>query len=193
MSNQQKIGIYSGTFDPVHVGHVAFALQAAKILQLKGVYFLPEPQPREKNNITPLPQRVEMLQLALDQHQQLHVLAPPDQQFTVAHTLPYIRQQFVGYDLVYLCGSDVVRTFTYRWEGLADLLATTELVVGLRGGDTAADVRKIIESVSSVTTYHTLRTHKHHLASTDVRSGHHKIKDVHPAVAAYILQHRLYS
>ena len=45
---RKSVGIYSGTFDPVHTGHVAFALEAAQVANLQKVVFLPEETPREK-------------------------------------------------------------------------------------------------------------------------------------------------
>lgn len=40
-----RIGIYSGSFNPVHAGHIAFALQALESANLKTIYFLPERRP----------------------------------------------------------------------------------------------------------------------------------------------------
>ncbi|MEI9913739.1 MAG: adenylyltransferase/cytidyltransferase family protein [Candidatus Saccharibacteria bacterium] len=38
----RKIGIYAGSFDPIHLGHITFALQAIEQAGLDKVYFLPE-------------------------------------------------------------------------------------------------------------------------------------------------------
>ena len=46
-----RIGIYAGTFDPVHAGHVAFALQSLEAAKLDRVYFLPERRPRGKRQV----------------------------------------------------------------------------------------------------------------------------------------------
>jgi nicotinate-nucleotide adenylyltransferase len=47
----KKIGIFAGTFDPIHEGHVAFAQAVLADLSLDKIYFLPERQPRRKTNV----------------------------------------------------------------------------------------------------------------------------------------------
>jgi nicotinate-nucleotide adenylyltransferase len=62
-----RIGIFGGTFDPIHTGHLILAEQAREQGQLDQVWFLPAPRPPQKegNSITRYDLRVEMLQLAL--------------------------------------------------------------------------------------------------------------------------------
>jgi len=40
-----RVGIYSGGFDPVHAGHIVFALKAQKVAGLSQIYFVPERRP----------------------------------------------------------------------------------------------------------------------------------------------------
>jgi nicotinate-nucleotide adenylyltransferase len=61
-----RIGIYGGTFDPVHVGHLILAEQAREQGRLDQVWFVPAAQqPLRPNAVTPFAQRVEMLGLAI--------------------------------------------------------------------------------------------------------------------------------
>src|SRR5579862_1416802 len=62
-----RIGIFGGTFDPVHLGHLISAEQAREQAQLDQVWFVPSARPPHKleQPITPFERRVEMLQLAL--------------------------------------------------------------------------------------------------------------------------------
>ena len=43
------IGIYGGTFDPIHYGHLRTAEELVEILQLDGLHFIPAGQPRLRN------------------------------------------------------------------------------------------------------------------------------------------------
>jgi nicotinate-nucleotide adenylyltransferase len=62
-----RIGIYGGTFDPVHLGHLILAEQCRDQGRLDQVWFVPAYQPPNKREqgITRFEQRIEMLQLAL--------------------------------------------------------------------------------------------------------------------------------
>lgn len=62
-----KIGILGGTFDPIHLGHLAVAAETFRFLKLDRVVFLPAGQPyfKQLNTITPAQQRLEMLELAI--------------------------------------------------------------------------------------------------------------------------------
>ena len=131
MSKALRIGIYSGTFNPVHSGHVTFALQALQTAKLDKVYFLPERRPRYKQHVEHYGHRVAMIRQALQLHPKLDVLETDDVSFTVSRTLPRLELQFPGAQLVFLMGSDVV-THLHAWPGADILLARSELAVGLR-------------------------------------------------------------
>src|SRR6476661_8897554 len=62
-----RIGIYGGTFDPVHVGHLILAEQAREQGRLDEVWFVPAFRPPQKEGqaVTRFEQRVEMLSLAV--------------------------------------------------------------------------------------------------------------------------------
>ncbi|HVX57698.1 MAG TPA: hypothetical protein VHA37_08265 [Candidatus Saccharimonadales bacterium] len=142
----RRIGIYAGTFDPVHSGHVAFALQAVAAARLDTVYFLPERQPRAKQHVEHFGHRVGMLERALQPHPQLEVLELVDRQFSVRRTLPRLRQRFGDTaQLVFLFGSDVVAGLA-DWPAADQLLDGGELVIGIRSRDKRTDLRHMIES-----------------------------------------------
>lgn len=62
-----SLGIFGGTFDPIHVAHLAVAEEAAEALGLERILFMPAGQPPHKPGleITPAEQRLEMVQLAI--------------------------------------------------------------------------------------------------------------------------------
>ncbi|HEX4661994.1 MAG TPA: adenylyltransferase/cytidyltransferase family protein [Candidatus Saccharimonadales bacterium] len=142
-----RLGIYSGTFDPVHQGHIGFGLKAAQVCGLDEVVFLPETQPREKNDVSAIAERIEQLQRVAQPYPQLAVLDLKTDQFTIEKTLPDLLDRFADAELTLLVGSDVVRTFLYRWTNLDILFGQMSLAIGLRQGDTAEDIRKVLNQL----------------------------------------------
>lgn len=140
----KRIGIYAGTFDPVHVGHITFALQSIQAANLDKVYFLPERRPRTKKQVEHFGHRVAMLNKAAKPHPQFEVLELVDVSFSVERTLPYLRQQFPDSELVFLFGSDVAAGLS-EWPKSSSLLKSGELVIGIRSQDNREKIKKIIE------------------------------------------------
>ncbi len=145
MITKQRIGIYAGTFDPVHAGHVTFALQALEAANLDRIYFLPERRPRNKQGVEHFGHRVAMLRRALEPHNQFDVLERVDVSFSVERTLPALKKQFAGAELVFLFGSDVVPSLN-GWAHSDRLLKAGELVIGLRAKTDRKRLKQIIEA-----------------------------------------------
>ncbi len=161
-----KIGIFSGTFDPIHNGHINFALNSLASKGLDKVVFLPERNPRGKSAVTDYKHRLKMLQIALQPHKKLTLLDLPDQQFTVDKTLPKIQSKFRNAELYFLFGSDIALNIK-SWPGAEKL---KNIIIALRGTD------KDLNS---------------QITGTAIRSG--QITNATPkSVQKYILEHNLY-
>lgn len=189
-----RIGIFPGTFDPVHKGHIAFCLSAAAYAGLDSVMLLPEPEPRRKQPRATFAHRWNMIQEALANHPQIDAQALRSQQFTVAETLPELRALFPNEQLVLLLGSDVAQSLRH-WPGIRELLQETEIVVGLRGQDTPLHVAEQLAHIRrehGVQAVCTIVSNEYpHLASTHIRSRASTQGLMEP-VAAYISQNQLY-
>jgi nicotinate-nucleotide adenylyltransferase len=143
-SAKLRVGVYAGTFDPVHAGHIAFALQAIEKADLDEVVFMPERRPRFKDGPEHYGHRIAMVKRAIRPHGKLSVLETVEGHFTVKKTLPYLQRIFRDAELVFLVGSDVAEHIP-DWYDVDALLAGSELVVGVRGGRSAAAVRGSLE------------------------------------------------
>jgi len=141
-----RIGIYAGTFDPVHVGHITNALQTMTIATLDRLYFLPERRPRHKQGVEHFGHRVAMLRRALRPYNQFDILELTDVSFSVEHTLPHLRQVFRDDELVFLFGSDVFPGLA-TWPKIERLLKDCELVISLRDQDDVEKVKSQIEAL----------------------------------------------
>lgn len=192
----KKIGIYSGSFDPVHVGHIGFALTACEELGLDTVVFIPEETPRSHDQLAPFADRLAMLSIATQAHASLIVDTLSDKQFTIARSLPEVGMHYPDAKLFLLIGSDVVGTLSGRWPGLTELLEQVDFIVGLRNSDTPAMVaEKMIEITRTTKTpvaFHVVDAPHATVAATTIRMGTHEVTDIDPLVADYIKAHSLY-
>lgn len=139
----KKIGIFAGTFDPVHKGHIEFALAAAANAGLDTVIFLPERQPRGKDEVTDYDTRVGALKRAIAAIDKLRLWDFPETKFTVSETLPRISSKLPGAKLYLLIGSDVAKDIS-DWPKASELLKSAKLIVGLRGSDRRDEIENIL-------------------------------------------------
>jgi len=142
-----RVGIFAGTFDPVHTGHITFALQAIDQAKLDEVMFLPERRPRGKPATEHYGHRVAMLRQALKPHVKLSLLELVEAQFTVRRTMSHLRGVVGDAELALLMGSDVL-PYIPDWPHADQLLKQIELIVGVRAGESPEAVRLRVETWS---------------------------------------------
>ena len=184
-----RIGIYSGTFDPVHAGHIAFATATASQLELDEIVLLPEERPRSKQNVTAISHRTALLEKATETIPQLHVLRLESPQFSVQETLPELRVHFPRAQLVLLVGSDVVRSLL-RWPSIALLLREMPLAIGIREDSDAQEITATLQAASLPVRFTLIETDHSHLTSSQVRRG--EAGFYNSAAAEYAHTHSLY-
>jgi len=134
------IGVYGGTFSPIHNGHLRVAIEARERLGLDHVRLIPSARPPHRSvPEVSAERRVQWLRLAIDGEPGLHVdereLHREGPSYTV-DTLRQLRDENPGCPLLLLVGDDAARHFTgwSRWQGIADL---AHLVVTTRPGVSA--------------------------------------------------------
>lgn len=162
----QRIGIYAGTFDPVHDGHVAFAEAAVAAGYVDTVVFIPEPKPRYKQHVTATNVRFEQLKIRLEgTANQVRQLS--SHHFDIATTLPELRQLYPDAKLSFLFGSDIV-LHLHSWAGIKDLLANHQLLIGMRSNDDKMTGMAELDRLEA--DYHIITTAHAHLSSSQLRS-----------------------
>ena len=133
-----RIGIYSGTFNPIHAGHIRAAQYACEALALDKVLMIPDQTPPHKQLSPGAPspaQRLEMVRLALDGQEKLEAcdialgLEGPSYSYA---TVEAVRRNYPGDTLVFLMGTDMFLTFA-DWRFPERIYAQAELAVLCRG------------------------------------------------------------
>lgn len=197
----KKIGIYAGTFDPIHNGHIAFA-QVALDAGLEKVMFLVEPRPRRKQGVRALEHRLAMVNLAIQDQPKMGSIILEQARFTAHETIPLLQNRFKGYQLVLLFGDDVIAHIAHHiadWPHIDELAASVELMVAARQDDAEAlkETFNIIKKTSGLTFVYTFVEPSY----PDVSSSRIRLelkKRQQPTAIAekvwqYIRSHRLYT
>lgn len=132
-----KIGIFGGTFDPIHHGHLLLARSAVERLGLQHLAFIPNAISPHKLDRAPTPPtiRLEMIRAAIAGEPAFHAddleLRRDPPSFTVDTARAY-RARFPDADLILLIGADNLREL-HTWKDIADLRALCRFAVYPRG------------------------------------------------------------
>lgn len=135
----QRIGIYGGSFDPVHLGHLLVAQAAIEELGLSRLFLIPAAQSPFKPASQPAPAaaRVQMLRLAFAGHPNCEVDEQEIKRGGISYTvdtLRYFTRRFPGAELFYLIGADNVTSLT-AWREAAELARWAQFVAIPRPGE----------------------------------------------------------
>ena len=136
-----RLGLFGGTFDPIHLGHLVLAESCREALQLDRVLFIVAGQPPHKpGSRTPVDHRIEMVRIATAGHSAFEVseieTKGPGPNYSV-ETLESIRRDRPEDDLFFLIGADSLADFPLwrRPDRIAEL--ATIVVVNRPGIDPA--------------------------------------------------------
>src|SRR6185369_2902894 len=138
MCAKRRIGLYGGTFDPVHQGHLDVARRVGKLFEIDEILFVPAQQAPHKlgRPVTAAIHRYAMLVLATADDARLRIstfeLDAPDRRYTV-DTLKHFQETLVDDDLYFIMGADSWADIE-TWRNWQELLAMTNHIVVTRPG-----------------------------------------------------------
>jgi nicotinate-nucleotide adenylyltransferase len=132
----ERIGIFGGSFDPPHIGHIQSAQQAAKALDLDRLLMIPAAAPPHKSGCyVSAEHRLSMLRIACGDDP---VLQPSDMELRRSgpsytyETVEAVRQAYPDAEIFLLMGSDMFLSFL-SWKNPERILAQATLAVFCRG------------------------------------------------------------
>lgn len=138
MDEPARIGIYGGSFDPIHYGHLAIAEEARTTLALTSVAFVPAAHQPLKGQSQSAPEhRLAMVRLACADHpafipDDLELRCPPPS-YTINTIESYHDRYGTNAELWFIIGADAARDLP-RWHRVADLVSLVRLVIVGRPG-----------------------------------------------------------
>jgi len=140
----ERIGLFGGSFDPVHLGHLLVAQAAREELDLARLFFIPAAQSpfKPESAPTPAPERLRLLRLALAGKTWCEIDEQEIQRGGVSYTIETLRDYAVRFpqaQLFYLIGADHLAQLP-KWRAAEELARLVEFVVIPRPGQLEAPV-----------------------------------------------------
>ncbi|XQW85969.1 nicotinate-nucleotide adenylyltransferase [Thalassotalea piscium] len=208
-----ELGIFGGTFDPIHNGHIHSVIETASHLDIPEVLLLPAHIPPHKTSVVASSEhRLAMAKMVCEHHALLTCDARELKNNTpsyTAATLADIHLSYPQHKLYFFIGMDSFITFTtwYKWQ---DILKQCHLVVSSRPNYSLEDINQETQSLlnqhqaKTISALKTSPAGKIYLynqpaycvSSTNIRQQllqtRDRLNDVPTYIAQYIQEHQLY-
>jgi len=197
----EKIGLFGGTFDPPHLGHMILASEAFSQLQLDRLLWILTPSPPHKQNqvLTSTEHRLAMVKLAIQDNPNFQLssleLDRPGPHFTI-DTVIMIAEQYPNTDIIPIIGGDSLRDLP-SWRRPKDLVDACHRIGVMRRPGHPEDLATLeiqIPGISSKIQF--VDAPLLEIASRSIRNriteGRPFQYYLLPSVYEYILTHHLY-
>ena len=194
-----RIGLFGGTFDPVHVGHMALAEQVRKDMMLDRIILLPAGNPPHKSqkDITDKLHRFCMLQIAAEPYPYISVSdyeilkETPNYSY---QTIADFREMYPEDEIFFIVGGDSFLNFP-KWKEYRKLLTMCPFIVVSRPGISSEEYPESFRDiVPSPRIFHIHAAYD--ISSTNVRNmlyvGERADAFLPKGVLEYIEEHELY-
>jgi len=133
MAEQDKIGLFFGSFNPIHTGHMILAEYMVEHAGLKEVWFVVSPQNplKEKKTLLADYHRLAMVNIAVEDDPRLRScnieFKMPQPSYTI-DTLTYLSEKHPDAHFVLIGGTDILPSF-HKWKNYQELLKQYELYI----------------------------------------------------------------
>ena len=199
---QRKIGILGGTFDPIHLGHLAIVKEIRRKLDLEEVLFVPAGQPVFKGDrqISDGQHRLEMVILATADTPFFNVSTIELERQGPSYTIDTIKELMIQLgdrtDLYLIVGFDALKDLP-SWREPVQLLQLCQIIAAKRPGHVELAIRSLESQVPGASErIKIIDVPQVDISATEIRkkvaSGKEIIDLVPAAVASYIERNGLY-
>lgn len=136
-NDKKRVGLYGGTFDPPHIGHLLIAEEVRNHLDLDEIWFLPTQTPPHKSGeITQVKHRIEMTKRAIANNPFLKLnlieLERTGKSYTV-DTIKLLKEMYPDHQFFFIIGADMVE-YLPKWHKINELIELIQFVGVRRTG-----------------------------------------------------------
>ncbi len=170
-----KVGLFFGSFNPIHIGHMALSNYIVEFSDLQQIWFVVSPHNplKEKKTLLNDYVRLELVELATDGDPRFHVcnieFKLPQPSFTI-DTLTYLKEKYPLHEFSIIMGSDGLNTF-HKWKNYEQIISNYTRYIYPRVPENDVDIKKHKNIVL-------LKAPKIEISSTFIRQAIHEKKDV---------------
>ena len=164
----KKIGIFGGSFDPIHLGHIAIAEEFVKQFDLDRCFFVPNyisPHKINKEVYFSPKERIEIIQNTIKNNPKFKLDTYEINQTNISYTIntiEYFKSKFPNSEFFLLIGTDQLINF-HLWHRYEDILEKVKLVVAQRKTEKENLMNKVNFS------YYILQNKFIDISSTEIR------------------------
>ena len=141
-----KVGLYFGSFNPIHIGHMAIANYMVEYTNIDQLWFVVSPHNplKNKSNLLNDYQRIDLVNRAIEDDNRFRAsnieFNLPKPSYTI-DTLTYLKEKFPDYEFIILMGSDNLESF-HKWKNFKTIVQNYGIIVYPRPGFEQAKVLK---------------------------------------------------
>ncbi|NAW49998.1 nicotinate-nucleotide adenylyltransferase [Elizabethkingia argentiflava] len=176
----KKVGLFFGSFNPIHIGHLILANYIRENTDLAEVWFVVSPQNPFKNKTSLLDEynRLEMVNRAVEKYPHLHAsnieFGLPRPSYTI-DTLTYLHEKYPETQFCLIMGEDNIEHLP-KWKNYQQLVTNYELIVYPR----LFENRKKDYSYPDNTNIHLIEAPIIELSATQIRNMIKRDKNIRP-------------
>ncbi|RZJ76469.1 MAG: nicotinate-nucleotide adenylyltransferase [Flavobacterium sp.] len=183
-----KIGLYFGTFNPIHIGHLAIANHMAEFSGLEQIWLVVTPHNPHKNKSTLLDDyhRLEMVRLATEDYPKLKPsdieFRLPQPNFTV-NTLAHLYEKYPQHEFSLIMGEDNLNSL-HKWKNYETIMQNHNIYVYPRINSEPGNT-ELIESAG----VHNVNAPIMEISSTFIRNSIKSGKNIRPLLPEKVWQY----
>jgi len=128
-----KVGLFFGSFNPIHVGHLVLANYMLEYTDLERIWFIVSPHNplKKKSTLLDEKQRLQMVDLAIGDNIKLKAsnieFNLPQPSYTIV-TLTYLKEKYPQHEFVLIMGADNLENF-HKWKNYEEILKHHQLYI----------------------------------------------------------------
>lgn len=192
-----RVGLFGGSFDPIHRAHLGLARAALNHAKLDQVQFIPAGQPWQRSKLKASPiDRAAMVALAIEQEPNFGVNTIEVEREGETYTIDTLRALPEGPQYFWLMGADQLENFCSwsDWQAIAKLVSFLVACRPNHDLTVPTPLQPLVDQ--GFTQVQSLPFEAMPISATQIREnlahGQSVREDLHPAVAEYINKHHLY-